>query len=73
MPVERLNPQAQAVIARRLRCPQCNRVLKRTLYSQHQEEWGYHGEGFCTLRHGYLWAVKNVEELEDYRAARGPV
>ncbi len=61
MPVERLNPQAQAVIARRLRCPQCKRVLQRTLYSQHQEEWGYHGEGFCTLRCGYQYGVEAVK------------
>ena len=60
--VERLNPQAQAVIAQRLRCPQCNRVLKRTLYSQGGDAWGYRGQGFCTLRCGYLWAVEEMKK-----------
>ena len=64
MPVERLNPQAQAVIARRLRCPQCKRVLKRTLYSQGGDVWGFRGQGFCSMRHGYEYGVEAAKKRE---------
>ena len=62
MAVERLSPQAQAVIARRRRCPQCNRMLKRTLYSQGGDVWGYRGEGFCTMRHGYEYGLTEAKK-----------